>query len=77
MSHPRFLPGNTGNARKNGEDGRPQGATHRVHPAPVPTMTKPFPANVHSRDGGRAVRWVAPCGRPSSSAASFNLNSLV
>jgi len=40
MSHPEFLIGNTGNSRKNGDDGRPRGATQPNHPTPVPTMSR-------------------------------------
>jgi hypothetical protein len=64
MSHPEFFMGNTDNSRKNGDDGRPQGATQPNHPTPVPTM---YDENQHRNIVGTgAVRlgWVAPCGRP-------------
>src|SRR5579863_5918539 len=39
--------------------------------SPVPTMSALSRCDRHSRDGGSVVRWVAPCGRPSSSSVEM------
>ncbi len=84
---PHITPEGKGDGRPQGatpplhtdyEDGRPQGATPPLHTAPVPTMYD-MPETL-SYIVGRGDEWwmgVAPCGRPSSQAASVSLNRIL
>ncbi|MHB8598366.1 MAG: hypothetical protein ACYDER_16305 [Ktedonobacteraceae bacterium] len=45
-------------------------------PIPRPYDVRAVPTDHHSRDGGGADGWWAPCGRPSSSSPMVDASSL-
>ncbi|MHB8600424.1 MAG: hypothetical protein ACYDER_26905, partial [Ktedonobacteraceae bacterium] len=61
MSHPEFFVGNTSTTNKNGEDGRPQGATRPMRPTPVPTMSEQHRHRHIVGTGAVRMGRVAPC----------------